>query len=98
MLQINSSKEGFLKSINTLKLGEIVRNLGAGRISKDDNIDYGVGIVLNKKVGDLIMPGEELLKIYYNKKDIRIDELLSCFEVVEEPVARQDVIIEVIGG
>ena len=98
MLQINSSKEGFLKSINTLKLGEIVRNLGAGRFSKEDEIDYGVGIILNKKVGDLIMPGEELLKIYYNKKDIRIDELLSCFEIVEEPTQRQDVIIEVIGG
>ncbi len=98
MLQINSSKEGFLKSINTLKLGEIVRNLGAGRFSKEDEIDYGVGIILNKKVGDLIMPGEEFLKIYYNKKDIRIDELLSCFEIVEEPTQRQDVIIEVIGG
>ncbi len=98
MLQINSSKEGFLKSINTLKLGELARNLGAGRLSKEDEIDYGVGFILNKKVGDLIMPGEELLKVYYNKKDIRIDDLLSCFEIVEEPVNKQDVIIEVIGG
>ena len=98
MLQINSSKEGFLKSINTLKLGELARNLGAGRLNKEDEIDYGVGFVINKKVGDLILPGEELLKVYYNKKDIRIDEILSCFEVVEEPVLKQDVIIEVIGG
>ncbi|MBP3766129.1 MAG: thymidine phosphorylase [Bacilli bacterium] len=98
MLQINSSKEGFLKSINTLKLGELARNLGAGRLSKEDEIDYGVGFVINKKVGDLILPGEELLKVYYNKKDIRIDEILSCFEVVEEPVLKQDIIIEVIGG
>ena len=98
MLQINSSKEGFLKSINTLKLDELVRNLGGGRLNKEDIIDSGVGFVLNKKVGDLIMPCEELLKVYYNKKDIRIDDLLSCFEIVEEPFNKQDVIIEVIGG
>lgn len=98
MLQINSSKEGFIKSIDTLKLGELVRDLGAGRRSKEDSIDYGVGIILNKKVGDLVFQGEELLKIYYNLKDIRIDDLMSCFEIVEEPISRNDIIIDVIGG
>ena len=96
VLQINSSKEGFIKSIDTLKLGELARNLGAGRLSKDDEIDYGVGIVLNKKVGELIFAGEELLKVYYNKKDIKIDDLMSCFEIVEEPVEKPKIILEVI--
>ncbi len=96
VLQINSSKEGFIKSIDTLKLGELARNLGAGRLSKDDEIDYGVGIVLNKKVGELIFAGEELLKVYYNKKDIKIDDLMSCFEIVEEPVDKPKIILEVI--
>ena len=47
---LKSPKEGFIKSIDTLKLGEIVRNLGAGRISKEDTIDYGVGIIINKNL------------------------------------------------
>ena len=96
ILQINSPKEGFIKSINTLKLGELVRNLGAGRLSKEDTIDYGVGVILNKKVGDLIFSGEELLKVYYNLKDIRIDDLMNCFEIVEEPVEVPKTILEVI--
>jgi pyrimidine-nucleoside phosphorylase len=96
VLQINSSREGFIKSIDTLKLGELARNLGAGRLSKDDEIDYGVGFVLNKKVGELIFAGEELLKVYYNKKDIKIDDLMSCFEIVEEPVEKPKIILEVI--
>ena len=96
VLQINSSKEGFIKSIDTLKLGELVRNLGAGRLSKEDTIDYGVGVILNKKVGDLIFSGEELLKVYYNLKDIRIDDLMNCFEIVEEPVEVPKTILEVI--
>ena len=49
---IKSKKEGYISHINALELGEIARNIGAGRLNKEDNIDFEVGIVLNKKVGD----------------------------------------------
>ena len=96
VISIKSKKEGFIKSINTFKLGELVRDLGAGRIKKEDTIDYGVGVILNKKVGDLIFENEELLKIYYGQKEIKIDDLLNCFEIVEEPVSKPKIILEVI--
>ena len=95
-IMLKSPKEGFIKSIDTLKLGEIVRNLGAGRISKEDTIDYGVGIIINKKIGDLVFEGEDLIKIYYNQKDIKIDDVMSCFEIVEEPIKKPDIVLEVI--
>ena len=44
--------------------------LGAGRQTKEDTIDLGVGIVLNKKVGDTVKEGEPLLTIYSNQPDI----------------------------
>ena len=95
-ISIKSKKEGFVKSINTLKLGELVRDLGAGRITKEDEIDYGVGLILNKKIGDLVFENEELLKVYYNKKEIKIDDLIDCFEITEQPVLKNDIIIDVI--
>ena len=40
-------------------LGEIVKEIGGGRETKDDQIDYGVGIVLSKKVGDFVNKDEK---------------------------------------
>lgn len=96
VLMIRSPKEGFVKSIDTFKLGEIVKNLGGGRIHKEDKIDYGVGIVLNKKVGDLVFENEELLKIYHNGGNVTLDDIVSCFEIIDEPTKRKKVVIDII--
>ena len=44
--------------------------LGAGRKTKEDEIDLSVGLVLNKKVGDNVNEGESLLTIYSNQEEI----------------------------
>ena len=95
-LSIKSNKEGFINSIDTLKLGEIVKDLGGGRINKEDKIDYGVGIVINKKVGELVFVGEEIVKVYLGEKDFRINEILECFKISDEPTKKQDLIIDII--
>lgn len=94
IFSLKSSVSGFITNIDTLKLGEMARMLGAGRMTKDDKIDYGVGIVLNKKVGDFIIENEELLKIYYNEKDISIGEVLSCFKIEKDYKEKEPLIYE----
>ena len=76
--------EGYIKSINAEALGEFARILGAGRLSKEDNIDYEVGIVLNKKVGDYVRKEDELLKLYVNKNSIPEEQILKCFQITRE--------------
>ena len=46
--KIYSQQSGYIESINAKEIGKIVCHLGAGRIRKEDPIDYAVGIVLNK--------------------------------------------------
>ena len=46
---VTSSQSGFIKSIDALKLGSLVMQLGAGRIDKASSIDYSVGIELKVK-------------------------------------------------
>lgn len=94
IFSLKSSVSGFITSIDTLKLGEMARMLGAGRMTKEDKIDYGVGLVLNKKVGDFIIENEELLKIYYNEKDISIGEVLSCFTIEKDYKEKEPLIYE----
>ncbi len=84
IISIKSQKEGYIKHINALSLGEIARILGAGRLNKEDKIDFEVGIVLNKKVGDKIKKGEELLKLYINEKEVEEEKILDCFTITKE--------------
>ena len=51
--------------------------LGGGRQTKDDPLDYAVGIELKKKVGDPVTEGEPLLTIYADQEDVeKVKELL----------------------
>ena len=96
IISIKSKEEGFITHIDTEKLGEIVKNIGGGRTNKEDSIDYGVGIVLNKKVGDLVFENEELVKVYISDKDLKINELLDCFTISEEAPKKANLVIDII--
>ena len=74
-----SNTSGYISEIDAEKIGKITLELGAGRISKEDTIDYDVGISLNKKVGDYVKEGDILVTIYYNDKEIDINTFKECF-------------------
>lgn len=96
IFSIKSNKAGYINGINTEGLGEIVKEIGGGREKKDDVIDYGVGIVLSKKVGDHVDKEEEILKIYVNKKDMEIRKILSCFKIEDKKKAKEPLVYDVI--
>ena len=80
-------------------LGIAAMMLGAGRKTKEDAIDYAVGIKLHKKVGDPVQEGDTLLTIYSNQKDIedvieRIEQSITIGESGEEPVLIHEMITE----
>lgn len=60
--------EGFVSSIQAETLGLAAMKLGAGRATKEESIDYSVGIVLVKKVGEQVTKGDCIAKLYSNKE------------------------------
>ncbi len=58
--------------------------LGAGRMTKNDSIDFGAGIRLLAKYGDAVRAGDPLLTMYADKES-QLDEA--------EPILRQAVVI-----
>lgn len=68
-IEILSNEEGYISEINAEEIGKLASRLGAGRLKKEDNIDYCAGIVLNKKVSDKIQKGEKLATLYTNRKE-----------------------------
>ena len=78
--KIRAKKSGVLESINALELAKHSLELGAGRKSKEDKIDYSVGIKLNKNVGDIITKGQVLATIYYNS-DYTMNDVDNYFTI-----------------
>jgi pyrimidine-nucleoside phosphorylase len=98
-IEIFSKENGCIAEINAEQIGKLASYLGAGRIKKEDKIDYTAGIILNKKVGDNILVGEKLATIYTNKEDIVQEakqKLENIIKISNEKVEKEKVILEII--
>lgn len=69
VIEVKSNKNGYVKSINAEEVGKCALALGAGRETKESQIDLSAGIVLNKKVDDKVECGETLAYIHGNDID-----------------------------
>ncbi|MCG1212015.1 pyrimidine-nucleoside phosphorylase [Staphylococcus epidermidis] len=74
-VEFKAKKDGFITEIIANEIGVASMMLGASRQTKEDDIDLGVGIVLNKKVGEHVEKGENILTIHTNTK--KIDDILN---------------------
>ena len=79
-IEIISDKEGYITNIDSLHLAELSNSLGAGRTKKEDSIDHGVGIKLEKVYGDKVNKGDILCYVYTNKS-IDEKEYRDCFNI-----------------
>ena len=76
-------RSGYLNKIDALSLGKYVMKMGAGRETKEDVIDYGVGIVLQHQIGDYINEGDILATLYIRSEEIDATPLNDIF-IIEE--------------
>ncbi|MGM9971016.1 MAG: pyrimidine-nucleoside phosphorylase [Anaeroplasmataceae bacterium] len=97
VLEVKSTKNGYVSRIDALKIGHLAMRLGAGRKTLDDKIDFSVGIVLNKKTGDYVKVGETIAYVHTNREDnIEImDEIASAFTFSDNKM-EYNLIIEVL--
>ena len=96
-VDIISTKTGYVNSIDSNLIAELVFNLGAGRVKKTDPVDYAVGVTLNKVIGDKVKEGEVLGTIYYNKKLDGMDKLfINSFKIEKKKKRVKKIIIKTI--
>lgn len=93
--KVLARKEGYITRMDTELIGKISCLLGAGRINKDDPIDYSAGIIVNKKINDYVLKGELLATLYTNKKIDLKDKYLEALTISKSKV-KSKLILEVI--
>lgn len=69
-IELPSKQSGTVAKIIADDIGTAAMMLGAGRATKDSEIDLAVGIVLHKKIGEYVKEGEPLLTIHSNREDV----------------------------
>ena len=81
---------GYVAGLDALELGWTAVALGAGRRVKEDRVDPTAGLVLLKKPGEAVTPGEPLARLYTQKTDA-LDaftrRVQQAFTFAEEPPA-----------
>lgn len=99
IIEVPAKKTGVVSKIVADKIGVAAMLLGAGRRTKEEEIDYAVGLILNKKVGDSVFEGESLVTIQANRENV--DDVLNVIydnieigDIGEEPVLIHKIITE----
>lgn len=77
--EIESPSSGVISSFDTAGIGEAVRSLGGGRVNKNDAIDSRVGVQVLKSLGEEVVSGEAVFRVY--GEESRAGGLRNCFVV-----------------
>jgi pyrimidine-nucleoside phosphorylase len=96
---ITSVQGGFVSEIETDEIGRIVMDWGGGRQRLEDKIDYGVGLYIHAKLGDVIKPGDALVTACYNdaaKFSEMQQRVRRAYKVSESPPVLQPLIKAII--
>lgn len=101
VIELQSPRNGWVQAIDALQIGVAVMDLGAGRQTKGDSVNYAVGVVLEVEPGDPVNAGQTLASIHTDGKisDEGARELvLAAFRFGPEPPARTPHILSEIAG
>lgn len=70
LIEVPAKQDGVVAEIVADEIGTAAMLLGAGRATKESEIDLAVGLMLNKKVGDAVQKGDSLVTIHANREDV----------------------------
>lgn len=99
IIPVYSNKTGYIEKLDAEKVGVTSVHLGAGRVKKEDGIDYAVGIWLEKKIGDQIKDGDILAYVHANDEEKgkqAVEDLKQAYNIVQNPVQMEKYILDII--
>jgi len=88
-LQVMNTEEGYVSRILAEDIGLASLVLGGGRLTKESEVDLSVGILIHKKRGDRVRPGDALATIYANdmaKAKEAYARIVRAYEISSGPV------------
>jgi pyrimidine-nucleoside phosphorylase len=100
VLPVPASQDGHIARLGAIRIGTAALELGAGRRTKDDEIDHAVGIVCTRKRGDSVAAGDVLAEIHARDDASAAraaQEVVSAYELADEPPPARPLLLDVLG-
>jgi pyrimidine-nucleoside phosphorylase len=97
--EVYARRDGFVQRVGALHIGVVALELGAGRRTKDDEIDHAVGIVLARKRGDRVEAGQSLAEVHARDDESAEGAAVAvraAFELADEPPPERAVLMDVV--
>ncbi len=98
--EIISQRRGYVTCIDTGSLGNAWLNLGGSRSKRGESTDHRVGIMVHKKVGDLVERGEPIATLQTSEKskvEAAIEAAEEAFTLSPEQPNKPKLILERFG-
>ncbi len=86
--EVVAKEAGYIAKIEADDIGTAAMLLGAGRATKESEIDLAVGLVLRKKVGEYVEAGESIVTVHANTENIDnvVEKIYAHIHLSKEPV------------
>ena len=99
VVPVVTERSGYVEKLDAKEIGKASMNLGAGRKKKEDDIDFSVGIVLEKKIGDKVENGDVLAYIHANDENLENEiakDVLNAYTITNEPASKKQDILKIV--
>ncbi len=96
---VRAARSGFVSALDARKVGHAAVMLGAGRAFKEQELDYGAGLELLKKVGDRVAKGEPVAILHAadrTRLDLGEREYREALVISAKAVRPKPVVLEII--
>lgn len=99
IVKVCADESGFVGKIDAQEMGICSLILGGGRETKESVIDPAVGLILRKKVGDPVKPGDTLAEIHGNsaaKIKMAEEHFRKHYHITKERLEKRPMIYDVL--
>jgi pyrimidine-nucleoside phosphorylase len=100
VLSVPATRDGYVARLGAIRIGTAALDLGAGRRTKDDEIDHAVGIVCTRKRGDRVSAGDILAEVHARDESSAgqaAAEVAVAYELADEAPAPRPLLLDVLG-
>jgi len=99
--EVPAPRDGYVAEVGAVAVGLAALRLGAGRQTKDDEIDHAVGVRCLRKCGDAVGAGEALAEVHARHErsaDAAVAEIAAAYRLDDEPPRARPLLIDVLAG
>jgi thymidine phosphorylase len=97
--EVRAEEAGYVGRLGAIRIGNAALHLGAGRRTKEDEIDHAAGVVCRAKRGDEVAAGDVLAEVHARdeaRAATAAAEVRAAYELAAEPPRRRPVLLEVV--